>query len=189
MFRARVSKAIVGAIACVATIGVTAAPAFAATSAVTAKPITRLAGASRIDTAIAISRQEFATDHSAKNVVLTAAYTFADAMSAGPLGKTLTAPLLLTTPGLLDGSTLTEIQRVMPLATASTPGTTTAGCTSTPPDDAVYVIGGYAAIAQEIDTQLNQAGFNVVRIADEDRFATSVAVARCEGSPSTVFLA
>ena len=172
-------------------VGATAIGLFS-TSALAAgpKPVTRLAGGDRIATAVAISQQEFPTDHSAGNVILTAAYTFPDAMSAGPLGKYLDAPVLLTSPGLLSPATLTEIERVMPAPT-STSGTTTSGCsTSTPtPAHAVYVVGGDAAIAQDIDSQLNQAGFDVVRIAGADRFATSVAVAQCEGSPSTVFLA
>lgn len=183
MFTPVVRRLLVAAVAAATTVGVAAAPALATT---TAKPVTRLAGGDRIGTSIAISNQEFMA-HSAKNVILTAAYTFADAMSAGPLGKLLTAPLLLTTPGELAPPTLTEIQRVLP-PPATTTGTTTTTCTSAPAD-AVYIIGGYAAIAQSIDTQLNAAGFNVVRIAGGDRFATSVAVAKCEGSPSTVFLA
>jgi putative cell wall-binding protein len=183
MFTPFVRRLIVAAVAGATTIGVAAAPALATT----AKPVTRLAGSDRIGTSIAISNQEFPTAHSAKNVILTAAYTFADAMSAGPLGKLLTAPVLLTTPGELSASTLTEIERVLP-APASTMGTTTTTCTAAPAD-AVYIVGGDAAIAAAIDTQLNTAGFNVVRIFGADRFATSVAVAQCEGSPSTVFLA
>jgi putative cell wall-binding protein len=153
------------------------------------KPVTRLAGGDRIATAVAISKQAFPTDHSAHNVVLTAAYRFPDAMSAAPLGKHLTAPLLLTTPGELTAATLTEIQRVLPVPSSGTTGTTTDGCATTPPANAVYVIGGDAAIAQQIDSQLNEAGFDVVRVDGADRFATSVEVATCEGSPSTVFLA
>jgi putative cell wall-binding protein len=185
MFTPVVRRVLVAAAVGTTAFAVAAAPALATT----AKPVTRLAGSDRIGTAVAISNQEFPTAHTAKNVVLTAAYTFADAMSAGPLGKQLTAPLLLTSPGTLDAATLTEIERVMPLPTTTTPGTTTTGCTSTPPADAVYIVGGDAAIAAVINTQLNTAGFNVVRIAGVDRFGTSVAVAKCEGSPSTVFLA
>lgn len=185
--RAFASRRFVGGmVAGAAAIGLFSSSAFATDT----KPVTRLAGSDRIATAITISQQEFPTDHTAGNVILTAAYTFPDAMSAGPLGQKLDAPVLLTTPGLLSPTTLTEIERVMPTP-AGTSGTTTSGCgTETPlPANAVYVIGGDAAIAQEIDTQLNQAGFDVVRVAGTDRFATSVAVAQCEGSPNTVFLA
>jgi putative cell wall-binding protein len=179
-----VRRVLVAAIAGATAIGLAAGPAFAIT-----KPVTRLAGSDRIGTSIAISNQEFPAAHSAKNVILTAAYTFADAMSAGPLGKLFTAPLLLTSPGALDAATLTEIERVLPVPTPNTPGITTMGCTTTAPANAVYVIGGDAAIAAAVNTSLNAAGFNVVRVAGADRFATSVAVAQCEGSPSTVFLA
>jgi putative cell wall-binding protein len=179
-----VRRVIVAGIAGATAIGLAAGPAFAAT-----KPVTRLAGGDRIATSIAISNQEFPTAHSARNVILTAAYTFADAMSAGPLGKVLTAPLLLTPPGALGATTLSEIERVLPVPVPNTPGTTTMGCTNALPANAVYVIGGDEAIAAAVDTSLNAAGFDVVRVAGADRFATSVDVAQCEGSPSTVFLA
>jgi len=186
MLTVRARHLVAGTVAGVAATAVFAGTALADTPQ---KPVTRLAGGDRVATAVAISKQAFPTDHSAHNVVLTAAYRFPDAMSAAPLGKDLTAPLLLTTPGELSPATLTEIQRVLPAPTSGSAGTTTDGCTSTPPANAVYIIGGDAAIAQEIDSQLNQAGFDVVRVAGADRFATSVAVAQCEGSPSTVFLA
>jgi len=182
MFTPVVRRLLVAAVAGATTIGVAAAPA----SAITARPVTRLAGTDRIGTSIAISNQEFMA-HSAKNVILTAAFTFADAMSASPLGKLLTAPVLLTSSSALAASTLTEIERVLPAPTTMM-GTTTTTCTGAPAD-AVYIVGGDVAIAASVDTQLNAAGFNVVRIAGADRFATSVAVAKCEGSPSTVFLA
>jgi putative cell wall-binding protein len=183
MFTPVVRRVIVAAVVGITTVGLAAGPASATT-----KPVTRLAGSDRIGTSIAISTQEFPTAHTAKNVILTAAFTFADAMSAGPLGKLLDAPLLLTGPTSLDSTTLTEIERVMPVPT-TTPGTTTSGCSTTPPANAVYVIGGDVAIAASVDTTLNAAGFNVVRLAGTDRFGTSVAVAQCEGSPTTVFLA
>src|SRR5450432_672640 len=182
MFTPVVRRLLVAAVAGATTIGVAAAPA----SAITARPVTRLAGTDRIGTSIAISNQEFMA-HSAKNVILTAAFTFADAMSASPLGKLLTAPVLLTSSSALAASTLTEIERVLPAPTTMM-GTTTTTCTGAPAD-AVYIVGGDVAIAASVDTQLNTAGFNVVRVAGANRFATSVAVAKCEGSPTTVFLA
>jgi putative cell wall-binding protein len=184
MFTPVIRRAMVAAIGGATAIALAAIPAYGTT----ARPVTRLAGDDRIGTSIAISLQEFG-NHSAKNVILTSAYAFPDAMSAGPLGKLLTAPLLLTAPGAVDSDTLTEIERVMPITSPDTPGKTTTGCTTRLPADAVYVIGGDAAVAASIDTFLNGAGFNVVRVAGSDRFGTSVAVAKCEGSPSTVFLA
>jgi putative cell wall-binding protein len=191
MLTLRPRHLLAGGVAGVAATAVLAGAALAGTAFAdtSQKPVTRLAGGDRVATAVAISKQAFPTDHSAHNVILTAAYRFPDAMSAAPLGKHLTAPLLLTTPGELSPATLTEIERVLPVPSSGTAGTTTDGCATTPPANAVYVIGGDAAIAQQIDTQLNQAGFDVVRVDGADRFATSVAVARCEGSPSTVFLA
>jgi putative cell wall-binding protein len=183
MFTPLARRIIVAATAGITAIGIAAGPASA-----TMKPVTRLAGSDRVGTSVAISTQEFPTAHTAKNVILTAAFTFADAMSAGPLGKLFDAPLLLTDPTSLNAATLTEIERVMPVPTTA-PGTTMSGCPTTPLANAVYVIGGDAAIAASVNTTLNAAGFNVVRLAGTDRFGTSVAVAQCEGSPTTVFLA
>jgi putative cell wall-binding protein len=170
------------------------------------KPVYRLSGCDRIGTAIAISQNLFPSSGTAGAVILTAEYDFPDAMSAGPLAKFLDAPVLLTAPGVLTPATLTEIQRVLPapVAAGSTGLTVTHGCattvpvetpggatatTSTPAGSTVYIIGGRAALAPGIDKQLEDAGYNVVRIAGPNRFATSVAVAQCEGSPTNVFLA
>jgi putative cell wall-binding protein len=182
----------------------TAGPALADSSGATTacpatssgtKPVCRLAGGDRVATAASISKQEFPQDGSAKAVILTAAYDFPDAMTAGPLGKLYSAPVLLTAPGALSSTTLSEIRRVLPPPPSGTNGTATTGCATSGPSqpaaatDTVYVIGGYGAIAQAVDQQLEQNGYNVVRIAGRDRFATSVAVADCEGDPNTVFLA
>ena len=102
MLSVRPLRLVASAVAGTAAIAVLAGTALADTPQ---KPVTRLAGNDRIATAVAISKQAFPTDHTAKNVVLTAAYRFPDAMSAAPLGKDLTAPLLLTTPGELAPAT------------------------------------------------------------------------------------
>jgi putative cell wall-binding protein len=136
-----------------------------------AKPVTRLAGNDRIGTAIAISQATFPAAGSAKAVVLTAAYNFPDALAGAPLAAAKDGPVLLTDPGQLSPSTLTEIQRVLP-----------SGST-------VYVLGGDAAIAATIDSALTTAGYVPQRIAGTDRFDTSVKIAEALGSPTTVFLA
>ncbi|HEY2430320.1 MAG TPA: cell wall-binding repeat-containing protein [Acidimicrobiales bacterium] len=186
-----------------------AVPAFGAATAAppdtsTGKPVTRLAGDNRIGTAIAISQNLF-PNGGAGAVVLTAQYDFPDAMSAGPLGKFLDAPILLTDPGMLTPATLTEIERVLPAGPATsgtpvqhncatpepvaTPQGTTAQGTTPASASTVYIIGGPYAIAPGIDAQLEKAGYDVVRIAGTNRFDTSVHVAQCEGSPPTVLLA
>ncbi|HVM63299.1 MAG TPA: cell wall-binding repeat-containing protein, partial [Acidimicrobiales bacterium] len=155
------------------TTATTAAPSAttATVAPAAAKPVIRLAGGDRIGTAIAISQAAFPGAGSAKAVILTAAYTFPDALAGAPLAAAKGGPVLLTDPGLLTPATLTEIQRVLP-----------AGGT-------VYILGGDAAIAATIDSALTNAGFVPQRIAGTDRFDTSVKIAEALGSPTTVFLA
>jgi hypothetical protein len=50
----------------------------------------------------------------------------------------------------------------------------------------VYVLGGAAAIAPGVDTELVAHGFGVQRLSGPNRFATAVAVAGALGNPTTV---
>jgi len=150
----------------VVTLGCATGPdAFATT------PVARLAGGDRIGTAIQASGVAFPSARSAASVVLTSAFDFPDALAGAPLAAAKNAPLLLTDPAGLSGSTLAEIQRVAP------PGAT------------VYVLGGPGAVATTVDQSLVAAGYVPQRIAGIDRFDTSVKIAEALGSPSTVFLA
>ena len=172
----------------VTAIGVAAAPAFATTS----KPVTRLAGGDRIGTAIAISNQEFATAHTARTRRSDRRLYVPGRDECGPTRQALPGPATArSTPGLLDPATLAEIQpRSCQCLRRPRREPPQKRCSPTTPADAVYIVGGDAAIAAVIDTQLNTAGFNVVRLAGTDRFSTSVARwPECEGSPGTVFLA
>ncbi len=114
----------------------------------------RNSGTDRYGTAAAISSAYF-TD--ATDVVLCNGRNFPDALSAAPLAKALNAPLLLTGPTSLPSSTLTEITRLTPVK--------------------VWVIGGSDVVSDAIYNQLD-ATYNIERIAGNDRYATSAAVAR-----------
>ncbi|NUP51063.1 MAG: hypothetical protein HOW97_27680, partial [Catenulispora sp.] len=58
--------------------------------------VTRLAGKTRYETAIAVSKKAFPADHTAAAVVLATGDNFPDALAGVPLSKQLNAPLLLT---------------------------------------------------------------------------------------------
>ena len=124
-----------------------------------AASVTRLAGATRVATAIAVSQNSFPVGGSAGAVVLASETSFADADAATPLAVAKHAPLLLTPPGTLDPALLVEVQRVL-----------TAGGT-------IYLVGGTAAISDNVAAPLSALGFNVVRLAGTDRFATATVVA------------
>jgi putative cell wall-binding protein len=140
-------------------------------SAVTPVPsnVHRIAGSTRLATAIGASQDQFPTTGSASAVVLARSDTFPDALAGGPLAAKLHGPLLLTSSASLDAPVQAEIVRV------AAPGST------------IYILGGPAAISSSVDTALTGLGFVPKRVFGSDRFATAVAVADAMGDPTTVF--
>lgn len=132
-------------------------------------PVTRLYGATRIGTAIALSEVAFQKTGSAQAVVLARDDEPWDALSGGPLAGAKQGPLLLTETTGLDPATACEISRVLPVGAS------------------VYVLGGPAAISSSVDSQLRAAGYQVVRLFGADRYATAVAIMGALGNPSLVF--
>ena len=132
--------------------------------------VTRLAGADRFATAAAISADAF-SNNQADAVVLARADNYPDALVGAPLAAAKNAPLLFTSGVTLPAITKAEIQRVL---AAGKP---------------VYLLGGAAAIPNQIVAQLTALGYSPIRIAGADRFATAVAVADALGDPTTVLLA
>jgi len=132
------------------------------------RTVTRLAGASRDATAVAVSQNLFPSAGIAKAVVLSRDDSFADALAGTPLAVHAHGPLLLTPPAALDPGTQQEIERVLP-----------AGGT-------VFLLGGTGAISQAVADTLTGLGFKVTRIAGADRFDTAVQIAQQLGNPATV---
>lgn len=131
--------------------------------------VQRISGATRIDTAIAASKDQFSAAGSAQAVVLARADNFPDALAGGPLAAKVGGPLLLTSSGALDDAVKAEIQRVAPT-----------GAT-------VYILGGTSAIASGVETTITGIGDVPKRVAGADRFGTAVAIADQMGDPTTVF--
>lgn len=117
--------------------------------------VTRLAGSTRYDTAVAVA----ATAASADVVFITTGRSPADALAAGPIAGRLDAALLLADAAGLSTTTLAEVTRL---------GATTA-----------YVVGGPVAVPSVAESQLRGAGVTTVeRIAGQDRYATAAAVSQ-----------
>jgi hypothetical protein len=133
--------------------------------------LTRLAGANRDLTSVAISQVSFPGRGSARSVVLATDADYPDALAGTPLAVAAGGPVLLSTPTTLDPAVGSEIERV--LAQGGT----------------VYVLGGSAAVSQAVSSQVQALGYKVVREAGPDRFATAVAIASTLGDPPTVFVA
>jgi hypothetical protein len=130
-------------------------------------------GIDAIGTAIAISQQEFPASDSAQGVVLCRSDFFSDCLVGGPLAADINGPLLIT-PGAalsnaIDPRVDAEIERVLPVG-----GT-------------VYILGGNLALSPNIDATLGGQGYNVIREAGVNEYATAVDVAQAEGNPSTIF--
>jgi hypothetical protein len=128
--------------------------------------VTRLAGPTRVDTAVSVSRASWSR---ATTVVLARADLFPDALSAAPLAGKHDAPLLLSAPDSASAAVLAEVRRL---------GATTA-----------YLVGDATALSAQVEAQLRGAGVTTVRrIGGTTRYETSAALAREVGGQAA-FLA
>ncbi|GAA2017591.1 hypothetical protein GCM10009839_11810 [Catenulispora yoronensis] len=152
----------------VAALAAQKAPAAPATAG---PAVTRVWGSTRYETAIAVSKKAFPTDHSAPAVVLATGGTFPDALAGVPFAKQINAPLLLTPSTALDPGVANEIKRVLA------------------PGGQVYVLGGEKAVTPAVLAALKLPAGQVHRIFGDTRYTTSVAIAQAMGSPTNVVLA
>jgi hypothetical protein len=135
--------------------------------------LTQIGGIDAVGTSVLISQTEFPVNGSAGAVVLARSDFFSDALAGGPLAAAVNGPLLIT-PGtplasVIDPRVLAEIQRVLPVG-----GT-------------VYILGGTLALSPNIDNALKFLGYNVIRLAGIDEYATAVLIAQQLGNPGVVF--
>jgi putative cell wall-binding protein len=114
----------------------------------------RLAGPSRVETAVAASRRVFP---SAEVAVLARADAYPDALAGAPLASALGGPLLLTTRNRLHAATLAELRRL---------GTRR-----------VVLLGSDGALTPQVAADLTAAGITVERIGGRDRFDTARRIA------------
>ena len=129
--------------------------------------VTRIAGADRYRTAIAISSKLAAG--SAPAVVLATGEAFPDALAGVSLAKQVGGPLLLTPGAAPDAATTAEIKRVLK------------------PGGTVYVLGGTNAVSPAVVGALGAVA--VTRIGGADRYETALRIADRLGDPSNVVLA
>ncbi len=131
-------------------------------------PVDRVAGQTRVGTAVAAARRHW---DQAEVAVVTTGRDYPDALAAGALAAGLDAPLLLTDPAGLPG----EVAAVL----------TDLGV------DRAVVVGGEVAVGPRVLEDLAGLGLAVERVAGPDRFATAAAAARAAGvgADGTVVLA
>ena len=132
--------------------------------------VQRLAGPDRIATSVALSVEGWGAADAA---VLASAADFPDALTAGPLAMAVDGPLLLSAPDALSTPVADELARL-------DVGT-------------VYLAGGQQALSAAVEVELTARGYEVVRLAGEERTATARAIAErivaLRGDAETVVLA
>lgn len=128
--------------------------------------VTRLAGPTRVETAVSLSRASRAR---AAAVVVARADTFPDALAAAPLAASLEGPLLLSPSGAAPRAVTQEVARL---------GARTA-----------YLVGDETALSAQVEADLRAAGVtDVRRIGGRTRYDTAVAIAEQLGG-TQVYLA
>jgi DNA-binding beta-propeller fold protein YncE/putative cell wall-binding protein len=132
--------------------------------------LTRLAGSDRIATSIAISRAAFA-DGEADSVVLARADDYADALIGTPLAARVNGPLLLTHSEGIPDAVMAELLRVLPFWRI------------------VFVLGGEAAMAPDMEYELYRQGYTGIRYAGPSRVETAIAAMEAFGHPGTRMIA
>lgn len=142
----------------VAATAATALSLAAATAALATDNVeaTRLAGADRYATSRAIADASF--DDTNTVAVVASGEDFPDALAASYLAGAADAPVVLTEKGRLSASALGALQDV--------------GA------DGVLLVGGPAAVSEEVVDQLEAAGLTVDRIAGSTRYDTARAIAQ-----------
>jgi putative cell wall-binding protein/outer membrane protein assembly factor BamB len=118
----------------------------------------RISGVNRVETAVRVSQTSFVPDDSADAVVLAVSTNYPDALAGGPLARKVDGPLLLTGRDTLDSRTRTEIERL---------GARTA-----------YLLGGTAALSNNVESTLQAMGLQTIRLAGANRFDTARLVAQ-----------
>jgi len=121
--------------------------------------VTRLSGANRIDTAIAIAKATYTGQVS--DIILATADNFPDALAGSVLAYKLSAPILLV------GSSSDDQNKVLDYLKNNL---TTSG--------AIYVLGGSSAVGYDMVSQINAEGFtNITRLGGTDRYETASKIA------------
>ncbi|MFC4242595.1 cell wall-binding repeat-containing protein [Gryllotalpicola reticulitermitis] len=117
---------------------------------------TRLSGADRYATAVAVSKNSYPKGD-AKVVVIASGANFPDALGAAPAAVKLGGPLLLTQPTSLPSVISGEIKRLKP--------------------QQIIIVGGPSAVSSGVAASLGRLA-PVTRVFGADRYATSLAIAK-----------
>ena len=130
---------------------------------VVVKNVKTLAGNNRYETAVKVSNEGWNTSEVA---ILANGGAYADALVAAPLAVNYNAPVLLTDKDNLTEVTKTELARLKVKS--------------------VYIVGGAAVVSNAVESQLKELGISVSRLSGENRYDTSIKVAKHLNEKSAV---
>ncbi|MEG2789567.1 MAG: cell wall-binding repeat-containing protein [Romboutsia sp.] len=120
-------------------------------------PVEKLIGDNRFETAVKISKQGW--ENGSNKVILVSGNAIADGITATPLATTCDAPILLTNKDQLPQSTKDELARLNP--------------------SDIMIIGGDSVISTRLENELKSlTGSNVLRISGNNRYETSLKIAK-----------
>lgn len=123
----------------------------------TSAPVKKLIGDDRAHTATKISQEGW--KDGADKVILVNGNAIADGITATPLATTMNAPILLTDNSGIPQNTKDELARLNPKD--------------------IIIIGGESVVSKKVENDLKKTtSSNVLRIAGEDRFETSLKIAK-----------
>ena len=121
--------------------------------------VKRIAGDTRIDTAIQLAKSEF--NKKVNNVILSTADNYPDALSGSVLAYQQKAPILLV------GHTQEDRNKVLEYIKDNVN-----------PAGNVYILGGTGAVGEDVVKQIKSMGFaNTIRLGGIDRYETSAKIA------------
>lgn len=126
----------------------------------------RIGGVDRYETAVKVSQDSW---NESDYVVLASGEDFPDAICAVPLAKKYNAPVLITKGNSLNSEVFDEIKRLK--------------------TKQAFIIGGEGVILPSIEKELNDNNINTIRIGGQDRYETSIKVAKELGESSEIVLA
>ena len=138
---------------------VSATPALATST----KDQTRIYGANRYETSLAASE----ISEVSENIVIASGENYVDALTGGVLANSLDAILLLTPQGDLS----IDIEASIIASKAKN----------------LYIVGGTDAVSEDIEKKLGN-NLEITRVSGQDRFETSVEVAKLNASESKEFV-
>ena len=121
-----------------------------------------LAGDSRFETAIEVSKATFKDAGDAESVILVGQDAVVDGLAAAPLAAEKNAPILLAKKDGVTEEVEAEMLRVL--------GTNLTGKT-------IYIIGGESQISKEAEAKWAKLGVKVKRLAGASRYETSLKIA------------